>query len=111
MALSGVGGHSVHGHEGPEGNVHRSMVVDRFGLLILQLLFIWGMPFSVAVHLGLLAGLLQVSYAAWMSGGILSPRVAWMTVIPLVPFYAVSRRAGFGWLVMVLTVEVLTPLS
>jgi hypothetical protein len=32
VALSGVGGHSVHGHEGPEGNVHRSMVVDRIGL-------------------------------------------------------------------------------
>lgn len=78
-----------------------------FVLLILQLLFIWGMPFSVAVNLGLLAGLLQVSYAAWMSGGIFSPRMAWMTVIPLVPFYAVSRRTGFGWLVMVLTVEVL----
>ncbi|HQR87160.1 MAG: hypothetical protein B7Y59_08945 [Burkholderiales bacterium 35-55-47] len=78
-----------------------------FVLLVLQLLFIWGMPFSVAVNLGLLAGLLQVSYAAWMSGGIFSPRMAWMTVIPLVPFYAVSRRAGFGWLVMVLAVEVL----
>jgi signal transduction histidine kinase len=73
-----------------------------FVLLVLQLLFIWGLPFSVAVHLGLLAGLLQVSYAAWMSGGIFSPRMAWMTVIPLVPFYAVSRRAGLGWLLMVL---------
>jgi signal transduction histidine kinase/ActR/RegA family two-component response regulator len=78
-----------------------------FVLLVLQLLFVWGMPFSVAVNLGLLAGLLQVSYAAWMSGGIFSPRMAWMTVIPLVPFYAVSRRAGFGWLVMVLGVEVM----
>ncbi len=76
-----------------------------FVLLILQLLFIWGLPFSVAVHLGLLAGLLQVSYAAWTSGGIFSPRMAWMTVIPLVPFYAVSRRAGLGWLLMVLGVE------
>jgi His Kinase A (phospho-acceptor) domain len=72
-----------------------------FVLLILQLLFIWGMPFSVAVNLGLLAGLSQVSYAAWMSGGIFSPRMAWMTVISLVPFYAVSRRSGFGWLIVV----------
>ena len=76
-------------------------------LLILQLLFIWGMPLSVAVNLGLFAALLQVSYAAWMSGGIFSPRMAWMTVIPLVPFYAVSRRTGLGWLVMVLMVELL----
>ena len=75
-------------------------------LLVLQLLFVWGMPFSFAVHLGLLAGLLQVSYAAWMSGGIFSPRMAWMAVIPLVPFYAVSRLAGLAWLVLALGVEV-----
>jgi signal transduction histidine kinase/ActR/RegA family two-component response regulator len=74
-----------------------------FVLLILQLLFIWGMPFHVAVHIGLLAGLLQVSYASWMSGGVFSPRMAWMTVIPLVPFYAVSRRSGLVWLAVVLS--------
>ncbi|BDU57034.1 hypothetical protein LMORI2_00160 [Limnohabitans sp. MORI2] len=78
-----------------------------FVLLVLQLLFIWGLPFSVAVNLGLLAGLTQVTYAAWMSGGIFSPRMAWMTVIPLVPFYAVSRRTGVVWLVLVLLVEML----
>ena len=71
-------------------------------LLILQLLFIWGIPFPVAANLGLLAALSQVSYAAWMSGGIFSPRMAWMTVIPLIPFYAVSRKSGLGWLVVVL---------
>jgi signal transduction histidine kinase len=76
-----------------------------FVLLVLQLLFIWGLPFHVAVHIGLLAGLLQVSYASWMSGGIFSPRMAWMTVIPLVPFYAVladillmSSVTWQGWL-------------
>jgi signal transduction histidine kinase/CheY-like chemotaxis protein len=71
-------------------------------LLVLQLLFIWGLPFSVAAHLGFLASLLQVSYAAWMSGGIFSPRMAWVTLIPLIPFYAVSRRSGLVWLVLVL---------
>jgi signal transduction histidine kinase len=71
-------------------------------LLILQLLFIWGMPFTVAANVGLLAALLQVSYAAWMSGGIFSPRMAWMTVIPLIPFYAVSRKSGLTWLVVIL---------
>ena len=78
-----------------------------FVLLILQLLFIWGMPFFMAANLGLLAALVQVSYAAWMSGGIFSPRMAWMTVIPLIPFYAVSRRSGLGWLCLVLLVELL----
>jgi signal transduction histidine kinase/CheY-like chemotaxis protein len=73
-----------------------------FVLLVLQLLFIWGLPFLVAANLGLFAGFLQVTYAAWMSGGIFSPRMAWMTVIPLIPFYALSRRSGLGWLVAVL---------
>ena len=63
------------------------------------------MLFSVAVHLGLSVGLLQVSYAAWVSGGIFSPCLAWMAAIPLVPFYAVSRVAGLAWLLVVLAVE------
>ena len=71
-------------------------------LLVLQFLFIWGLPFFVAANLGLFAGFLHVTYAAWMSGGIFSPRMAWMTVIPLIPFYALSRRAGLVWLAAVL---------
>ena len=69
-------------------------------LLVLQLLFIWGLPFDTATHIGLLAALTQVSYASWMSGGIFSPRMAWLTVIPLIPFYAVNRRSGLVWLVV-----------
>jgi signal transduction histidine kinase len=60
------------------------------------------LPFLVAAHLGVFVGFLLVTYAAWMSGGIFSPHMAWMTVIPLVPFYALSRRSGLGWLVAVL---------
>ncbi len=71
-----------------------------FVLLVLQLLFIWGMPLQAAVNLGLLAGLMQVSYAAWMSGGIFSPRMAWMTAIPLIPFYAISRLTGLVWMLV-----------
>jgi len=74
-------------------------------LLVLQLLFIWGMPLHVAVNLGVLAGLLQVSYAAWMSGGIFSPRMAWMTAMPLIPFYAISRLTGLVWMLLVVGVE------
>jgi signal transduction histidine kinase/CheY-like chemotaxis protein len=76
-----------------------------FVLVILQLLFIWGLPFRTSVNIGLLAGLMQVSYAAWMSGGIFSPRMAWMTAIPLIPFYAISRLAGLLWLMVVVAVE------
>ena len=77
-----------------------------FMLLVLQVLFIWGLPFAIAANVGLFAGLLQVSYAAWMSGGIFSPRMGWMAAIPLIPFYAVSRKAGLAWLALVVGVEI-----
>ena len=63
-------------------------------------------PFAVAVHLGLLAGLLLVGYAAWLSGGILSPHMAWMVVMPLLAFHAGSRLAGLVWWGVVLVVDV-----
>jgi signal transduction histidine kinase/ActR/RegA family two-component response regulator len=76
-----------------------------FVLLVLQLLFIWGLPLQAAVSLGLFAGLMQVGYAAWMSGGIFSPRMAWMTALPLIPFYAISRLTGLVWMLVVLCVQ------
>jgi len=74
-------------------------------VLVLLVLFTWGLPLKWAMNTGLLAALLQVSYAAWMSGGIFSPRMAWMTAIPLVTFYAVSRFSGLVWLLLVLLDE------
>ncbi len=74
-------------------------------LLVLQVLFILGLPFSVAVNIGLLAALLQVCYAASMSGGIFSPRMAWMVAIPMIPFYAVSRKSGLVWFVLVMLTD------
>lgn len=74
-------------------------------LLVLQVLFIWGLPFSVAVNIGLLAALLQVCYAASVSGGIFSPRMAWMVAIPMIPFYAVSRKSGLVWFVLVMVTD------
>ena len=73
-----------------------------FVLLVLVVAFSLGMSMSTVVHLGALAGLLQVTYAAWVSGGIFSPRLAWYTLIPLVPFYAIDRRAGLFWMGVIL---------
>lgn len=71
-------------------------------LVVLVVAFSLGMPISLAVQLGVACALMQVSYAAWVSGGIFSPRLAWCTAIPLVAFYALSRRAGLLWLLVVL---------
>jgi signal transduction histidine kinase len=63
------------------------------------------MSLGWAVNICLCAAILQVSYAAWISGGIFSPRMAWMAALPLVPFYAVSRKSGLVWLIIVLLDE------
>ena len=63
-------------------------------------------PFAVAVHLGLLAGLLHVGYAARLSGGLFSFSMAWLVVMPWLAFYAVGRWAGLVWWVLVLGVDV-----
>ena len=80
-------------------------LVFAFELLVLQFLFIRGLPLHTAINLGLLAGLVQAIYAAWMSGGVFSPRMAWMAAVPLIPFYAISRLAGGIWLAVVVVVE------
>jgi signal transduction histidine kinase len=74
-------------------------------LLLLQVLFAWGMPFQVAVNIGLVVAALEVGYTAWMSGGIFSPRMAWLAAMPLIPFYAVNRLVGLVWWAIVLCME------
>lgn len=74
-------------------------------LLVLQTLYIYGLPMVLSINLGLLGGLLQLSYAAWSSGGIFSPRMAWLVTLPLIPFYAIGRRTGLVWLGLVLADE------
>jgi signal transduction histidine kinase len=71
-------------------------------LVILVVAYGLGMPIRLAVQIGLIASVMQVGYAAWVSGGIFSPRLAWCTAIPLVAFYTLSRRAGLFWLLMIL---------
>jgi len=44
-------------------------------LVVLVVAFSYGMPMPVAVHIGVIAGLTQVTYAGWVSGGLFSP--AW----------------------------------
>ena len=74
-------------------------------LLILLMLFSYGLAVEICVHLGVIAGMGQVMYAAWVSGGIFSPRMSWMAAMPLVTFYAVGRRAGVIWMGLVLAAE------
>jgi signal transduction histidine kinase/CheY-like chemotaxis protein len=76
-------------------------------LTVLQALYLLGLPMSLAINIGLLGTLLQVTYAAWISGGIFSSRMAWLTATPLIAFYASGRLSGFVWLGVVFLVELL----
>lgn len=76
-------------------------------LFLLQTFFIWGLPMQVAISIGITGGLFLAGYAAWMSGGVFSPRMSWLAVIPLVSFYTSGRAVGFFWLGVVVLVELL----
>lgn len=74
-------------------------------LLILVVCYTYGMAVQTAVNIGLFCALSQVLFASWMSGGIFSPRMSWLAAIPLIPFYAISRRSGLIWLFISLAAE------
>jgi signal transduction histidine kinase len=70
-------------------------------LSFLLLMYHFGMPLSWGVHLGTAAGACVLAYAVWSTGGVFSPRLTWLLILPLTPFYVISRRAGLAWLGLV----------
>ena len=61
-----------------------------------------GLSFRSALHWGMGAALSAQLFAAWNSGGIYSPRLAWMVLLPLTPFFFFGLRSGLAWLATVL---------
>jgi hypothetical protein len=53
-----------------------------------------GLPLSMAVQIAMGVGLLQLGWAAWYSGGIYSPRLSWLLLLPLTPFFFFGPRVG-----------------
>ena len=72
-------------------------------LAMLVVLVNRGLELHWAVHMGTTAGTLMLTYAIWRTGGIFSPRCAWLLILPLTPFYTVSRKAGLFWLLAILS--------
>jgi signal transduction histidine kinase/CheY-like chemotaxis protein len=70
-----------------------------------------GFSLSLATHLGTGMGALILFYAAWATGGVHSPRLAWMLILPLTPFYVIQRRAGIFWLVVVMALQLVMAVS
>jgi signal transduction histidine kinase len=82
------------------------MFLSMSGLLLLLLLLLQrGMPLTWMVHIGTSAGAVLLLYAVWVTGGIFSPRIAWLMILPLTPFYVIGRKAGTVWLFVVLVLQ------
>lgn len=60
----------------------------------------WGVPIpwtQFFYQATLMGGIL---YNAYFTGGIMSPVMVWMGIVPILPLFTVSRRWSYGWLVV-----------
>lgn len=80
-------------------------------LLVLMVLVNQGLSLKLAIHLATGLGALMFFYAAWVSGGIHSPRLAWLLILPLTPFYVIHRKAGIFWLLAVMLLQLVMALA
>ena len=87
---------------------YASIIFSLFAVFLMVLL--WrvhrGMALDLAVNLGTGLGACVLVYGVWVSGGIYSPRLAWLLVLPLTPFYVIGRKAGIFWTVVVVALRV-----
>ena len=69
---------------------------------ILTLLFLAGRVLSVrvALHCGLILGVMVLFYATSQTGGIFSVELAWLLILPLIPYYILSPQHGYRWLMI-----------
>lgn len=79
-------------------------------LVLLLWLVHWGMSLAWMVHLGSAAACVVLLYAIWVAGGSFSPRMTWLMVLPLTPFYVLGRKAGTVWLFIALLLQALVAL-
>ena len=86
---------------------HSSVIFTTFAVFLLALLWMVyrGLAIHVAIHLGTAMGAFILFYAVWITGGVHSPRLAWMLILPLTPFYVINRRAGTFWMMVVILLQ------
>ena len=76
-------------------------------LVLLLCMVHWGLSLAWAVHLGSGAASVLLLYAIAVAGGSFSPRMTWLMVLPVTPFYVLGRKAGTAWLLVALLLQVL----
>lgn len=85
--------------KGPDGTL-----VLYIGLVFVVLLLAIsaGMPGAWAGHLGNFTSALILLHDATLSGGIFSPSMGWLIMLPLAPLMIIGMRASLFWLLAVL---------
>jgi signal transduction histidine kinase len=92
---------------------YANVIFSSFAACLFALLVMVNRGFSLnwATHLATGLGALILFYSVWSTGGVYSPRLAWMLILPLTPFYVIGRRAGIFWVFAVLLLQFLMVVS
>jgi signal transduction histidine kinase/ActR/RegA family two-component response regulator len=56
-----------------------------------------GVSLRTCIQHVLWVGLVALCYIAWSTGGLFSPFLAWLTMVPVISFHLVGRRQGLWW--------------
>jgi signal transduction histidine kinase/CheY-like chemotaxis protein len=64
-----------------------------------------GLSIHLGIHLASFLGLILFLYGVSQTGGIYSPQLTWSLVLPLTPFFVISRLAGYAWLLITLAAQ------
>lgn len=59
----------------------------------------WGVPIPWTQFFYQVTLMWAILYNAYFTGGIMSPVMVWMGIVPILPLFTVSRRWSYGWLV------------
>ena len=53
---------------------------------------------SIYIHLVTFLGMAKIVINAWTSNGIFAPTCAWLIILPIAPFFVLSRRESYIWM-------------
>ena len=53
---------------------------------------------SIYIHLVTFLGMSKIVINAWTSNGIFAPTCAWLIILPIAPFFVLSRRESYIWM-------------
>ena len=91
----------------PYPQITQSVIVFCLMLTGQLVLIARGMPLNRAIHLACTIGVCFLIHATWAAGGVHSPRLSWLLIVPVIPFYIIGPRAGYGWLAVVFAAQLL----